>query len=426
MSCNKCGPLKVCSCSCPPAPCSTAVTYFPTSAPANNTTSFVPIPLVGDTGTASISVNENLTIKGVGLLKTNVTEAGNTNNLEVSLTGSTAGVQQKLVSQSGVPPIWVDDNGSGAGSGGVNCTQAEQAISIGVTTGLNPCPTISINRPCSSGAVTPLNLPKSLKRIATEISTCGDELVLYNCDETVLDRAYLGRRTRFVSTAPIIGAVNGTVQPVVITGTVATLAQLDSVNNVADFLAYIESSTQILILGQGIHYFPTGHGIATTGKYLSVSRTTAGAFVDPTVAFTSTGLVQNAVWAFSSTCLIVDLQEAQYPNPCNTMTITAHGFGTLPANGILPIGDNGTTWVKAIADGVGPTAQLIVTEILDANTVRVANPGMNNVVGHGLTLRKDYALSQSVAGAIVLASTITSGVKQKLLTATATDCVYIC
>lgn len=435
MACNNCGAIVACSCPpapCPVTPCTTAVTYFPSSAAANNTVSFVPISLVGDTGIATIGVNENLTIKGTGLIKTIVTEAGNTNTATISLTSSTAVAQQKLVSSTTQAPTWVDDIGGVGGGGGVTCVQAEQVLGLSTVSPTNLCPTITLTHPCTGTAAQVLQLPPALSNITVVNTACGDNINFTKCDGTAIASINIGNKAALVSPTVIPGAIIGTVQPIIrnSSGNI-TLAQTNVVGGVASFLAIIDSTTNVRVLANGIHFI-AGHGITPLNTFVSVSRTVLGGYDDPTT-YVASGITQNVAYAFSANCLFVDVQEAQLPaaavavvNPCNTLTITAHGFGTLPTNGVLPIGYNGATWVKAIANGTGPLGQLIVTQIIDANTVVWANPGAVSATAHGLTIGVDYSLSQTVAGAIVLASSITSGLKLKVLTPTSTNCLSVC
>lgn len=434
MSCNKCGPLKVCNCSCPPAPCNTAVTYFPSSAPANNTISFIPIPLIGDTGAATISVNENLTIQGVGLLKTTVTEVGVVNKVAVALTGSTSSALQKLVSSNVSAPQWVDDtSGPGGGGTGLACSQVEQVLTLSTVGDGDTRPVLRLTNPCTGNTAQQVILPDTVQAAALVPSACGSTFTLTKYDGSTMASINLGRETVKVSPVAIPGAVVGKVMPIVIapSGNI-TLAQINTDAGVADFLAIIDSTTSVRVLDQGIH-FVSGHGVsATLNTWFSVSRTVAGGYEDPTT-YVTPGLVQNAVMVFSPNCIYVDLQEAQLPveevvvNACNTYTATGVGtaLGPMPTNGVIPVYLSGGTLVKAVASGLSTKAQLLVVGIIDANTVTLADPGMFGKTGHGLTVGADYYLDQTTPGALVTPAP-GSGVVQKILTSVTANCLSLC
>jgi len=71
-----------------------------------------------------------------------------------------------------------------------------------------------------------------------------------------------------------------------------------------------------------------------------------------------------------------------------------HDFSAL-----TPVYYSNGTWEKAKADGDGSTvATHVVTEVIDANTFKVANSGRIEIVGHGLTPDEYYFTSESTAG----------------------------
>jgi hypothetical protein len=268
-----------------------------------------------------------------------------------------------------------------------------------------------------------------LADVSISDTACGVSIEYLDCNgQSFEPKKIFNVGIRAVKTSPVAipGAVIGKVAAVKIdpvSGNI-TLAQADALDNIADFIVLVVSNTQVAILNQGVHSIPA-HGISPINYWYALSRTVAGGFAVATT-YNIDGIIQNALYVLSPDCIYVQLEEAiPACDTCDLITITAHGY-TLPTSGVIPIGHNGTTWVKAIADGVGPTAKLLVTEIIDANTVRVAHAGILKRTAHGLTIGQDYSLSQSVAGEIVLTSTISSGINQKLLTAISTNCVTIC
>jgi hypothetical protein len=271
-----------------------------------------------------------------------------------------------------------------------------------------------------------VNIQEALQISETDTS-CGAQLTFSDSLGNDFLEVLLGKRALHVSPGPH-GIPIGSVAPIKldpVTGQVSP-AQADSENNVADFHAYVVNSTTVQIFEDGFHVVPS-HGLVDLYQWHVVSPTAAGQYV-PGSALVGENIIQEAVFPITEDCLFVDLQEARSPvNPCSIINSVAHGL-SLPASGILPVRWNSATvkWVNALAVSNAESAKIFVVKIIDVDNFRIANPGVLNLPGHGLVVGETYYLSPTVAGAIVLESSLgPADCRQRVLTVLSNDCVFL-
>lgn len=104
----------------------------------------------------------------------------------------------------------------------------------------------------------------------------------------------------------------------------------------------------------------------------------------------------------------------------STIISIGHGL-VLPSNGVLPVKFVGGTWSAAVAGEV----DMIVVEIIDANTFRVVLSGFITVVGHGLTAGSVYYADASTAGTITSTEPVAPNASDPLLKPMSADLILI-
>jgi len=103
-----------------------------------------------------------------------------------------------------------------------------------------------------------------------------------------------------------------------------------------------------------------------------------------------------------------------------TITETAHGFSRDDF-----VGESGGSWAKAIADGVGPLADGVVSAVIDADTFVLTVIGAVKLTGHawGSAVVQLY-LSQSTAGAAT-STAPTTGLSQQVATVVDANRIFV-
>lgn len=208
-------------------------------------------------------------------------------------------------------------------------------------------------------------------------------------------------------------------------GGVWSLATADAEINAADAVVQIIDGNNFKLLNGVVT--ANAHGLTPLFKWLAVSRTSSGAFVDAST-LSGPGLIQNALLPLTANCLYVELESPfQAFGYCSLITQTAHGL-SVPTSGVLPLRWNTSLskWVPADASSVTNSATVYLTRVVDANTFELTPSGFIFKTAHGLTVGTDYYLSPLVPGGLVpLSSLAEEDCKQRILTVLSPTCLIL-